>query len=189
MHGLWTPKQELVEKKHDVESSRQVPKASVKRSGYHHWDPLGKSVPFPSVSSIQKYNYTQFSNYPGILWSLSVIPGVGEAICGHRWKRRTIVLSSNYINWHIPDIIQLCMVGIKLMLHKCLLFRSGFFQVYHIIKIIRWCLLKLKIPGPTLGLLKQNEEGGVRGIYILNDFFRYLWYSSTSLKSTAIDLQ
>lgn len=93
----------------------------------------------------------------------------GKAICGHRWEGRTSALSSNNINRDISDTVELHMVGIKLMIHRCQLFRSGFLHVWSmddVIEIVRVCLLKLQMPGPTLGLRNQNQVGGVEGAYI-----------------------
>lgn len=90
-------------------------------------------------------------DHPETLWSFKC-DSSGKTIYGHRWEGGTSALSSNYINRDTPDGTELCVVDIKLMLHKCQLFRSGFLQVWpmgHFIEIVRECWLQLQIPGPT----------------------------------------
>lgn len=93
----------------------------------------------------------------------------GKAICGHRWKGRASALLSNYINRDTADAIELCILGIKLMLQKGQLFRSGFLHVWPVdalIEIVWECLLVFQIPGPTLGLQNRNQVGEVEGASI-----------------------
>lgn len=117
------------------------------RSGSHYWDTLGESLPFPPASSVQQDNSTHCSWPPRNIAEFLCNPH-GKTICRHRWEGGTSACSSNCINRDIPEIIELCMVGIKLMLQKCQLFRSEFSPVWsmeHLIKIIQSSLLKLQI--------------------------------------------
>lgn len=103
-----------------------------------------------------------------------------KTICGHNGEVRTWELLINYINRDIPHNTELCMVDIKLIVHKLQMFKWGVFQVWskeHFIKIGRKCLLKLQLHGPTLSLLYPKLGGSVGGIYILNNFSCVWWYS------------
>lgn len=129
----------------DVKCARQAPGARMKRSGSCHWDTSGKSPPCNQVTM------PSVPDHPETLWSFKCDLN-GKAIYGHRWEGGTSALSSNYINRDTPDGTELYLADIKLMLHKCQLFGSGFLQVWsmgHFIEIVRECLLQLQIPGPT----------------------------------------
>lgn len=118
-------------------------------------------------------------NHPGMLWSSSVI--LSEKVTRVlRCEGGTGAHSGSQINSATPHATECCMVGIKLMAHKCQLFRSGFFQVWTMdlfIKFFKERSLKFQIPRLTVGQLNRNHGGRVGGVYILSNFFNWFWYS------------
>ena len=67
-----------------------------------------------------------------------------EFNCDHVVKQSVVVGGREgqvyFINRQTPDVLELCMADIKVVLYKCHMFRSGSFQMWsvdHFIKIVR----------------------------------------------------
>lgn len=110
----------------DTESARQVPGARVKKLG-----PITGTLQVSHNPSLHCLLYNKITissafDHPGVLWSLGMSP-CRKAVCDCRWEGRTNAVTINNSNRDTPDIIDLCIVGIRSTLHKCQLFSSEFF--------------------------------------------------------------